>query len=75
MFKTAFSENIMVRTKTFEWFSQFKCRESLIADHEHFRRPSTGHTDINIAWNMLANSDRELEHVVDLHKVCAVTAQ
>jgi hypothetical protein len=48
MLKTAFDDNATGRTQTFEWFSQFKCKQTAIEDCEHSGPPSTGHTDENV---------------------------
>jgi hypothetical protein len=48
MLKTAFSDNGMGRTQTFEWFSRFKRGQDLVEDCEHSDCPSTGCTDKNV---------------------------
>jgi hypothetical protein len=59
MLKTAFGDNAMGRTQTFEWFSQFKCGETSAEDSELSDRPLTGSTDEN-AENVrkIFNEDR-----------------
>jgi hypothetical protein len=48
MLKTAFGDNSMGRTQTFEWFCRFKHRKASIEDSERSVRPSTGRTDENV---------------------------
>ena len=39
MLKTAFGEQAMGRSRTFEWFSRFKARRTSTDDDEHSGRP------------------------------------
>jgi hypothetical protein len=48
MLKTAFGDNAMGRTQTFEWFSRFKHGETSVEDCDRLGRPSTGRTDENV---------------------------
>jgi transposase len=48
MLKTAFDDNAMGRTQTFDWFSRFKRGETSVADSERSGRPSTGRTEENV---------------------------
>jgi hypothetical protein len=48
MLKTAFGDNAMKRTQTFEWFCRFKRGETSVEDSERSARPWTGRTDENL---------------------------
>jgi hypothetical protein len=59
MLKTAFGDNAMGRTQTFEWFSRFKRGETSVEDSERLGRPSTGRTDENVEnVRKIVNEDR-----------------
>jgi hypothetical protein len=59
MLKTAFGDNAMGRTQTFEWFSQFKRGETSVEDSERSGRPSVGRTDENV--EMFAKSSTKTD--------------
>jgi hypothetical protein len=48
MLKTAFDDNAMGKTQTFEWFSRFRRGKNLVEVCEHLGHPSTGHTNENV---------------------------
>jgi hypothetical protein len=48
MLKTAFSDNAMGRTQTFECFFRFKSRETSVEDCEHSGCPSIADTQENV---------------------------
>jgi hypothetical protein len=54
MLKTAFGDNAMGRTQTFEWFSQFKLGETSVEDSERSGR--TNETAENV--RKIVNEDR-----------------
>jgi hypothetical protein len=59
MLKTALGDNAMERTQTFEWFSQFKRRETSVEDSDRSGRPPTGRTDENVEdVRKIVNEDR-----------------
>jgi hypothetical protein len=59
MLKTAFGDNAMGRTQSFERFSRFKLGETLVEDSERSGRPSTGRTDENVgSVREIFNEDR-----------------
>jgi hypothetical protein len=59
MLKTAFGDDAMGRTQTFEWFSRFKRGETSVKDSEHSGRLSTGRTDGNVEnVRKIVNEDR-----------------
>jgi hypothetical protein len=60
MLKTAFGDNAMGRTQTFELFNPFKRRETFVEDSEHAGCPSTGYTDENVEnIRKIVNEDRQ----------------
>jgi hypothetical protein len=48
MLKTAFGDNAMGRTQSFEWLCPFKREETSVEDSERSARPSTGRTEENV---------------------------
>jgi hypothetical protein len=59
MFKTAFGDNAMGRTQTFELFSRFKRGKNSVEVSERSGRPSMGRTDENVEnVHKIANEDR-----------------
>jgi transposase len=59
MLKTAFGDNAMGRTQSFEWFSRFNRGKTSVEDSERSGRPSTGRTDENVEnVREIINEDR-----------------
>jgi hypothetical protein len=59
MLRTAFGNDAMGRTQTFEWFSRFKRGDTSVEDSERSHRSSTGRTDENVEnVRKIVNEDR-----------------
>ena len=63
MLKTAFGEQTMVRSQTFQWFSQFKAGRTSIDDDERSGRPVSSSTPEMI--ERVRQIIREDRHTID----------